>query len=327
MLLVSFALDREGITDASRDVRGKSALREMLRKWNRHGVLVCRDQQELNAIVQEMSPALKQRWIKAVQASGQHKGFWVRFLSDAWHPLDALKTPDDIEGTSQHIALACVSTGKALDLGVPEDEASRTIHGLEICRMDCADNANRFVEADELGQRVIKDGELGSAVWDQRFKAFAQQCRRVVLVDRYAGAALCAKGKRSGLPFLLEQLDGAPAVRDIKIFTGVSAIAGAPPTEEVATRLRACVAGLWSRAAGPRVQVVVTPDRYFKTISHGRYLRFDHVRCVLDTGVDDIFGGDQVWRDCEFSVKDDLNYREIEQDLERASGSRTHRLT
>ncbi|MCA9520319.1 MAG: hypothetical protein KC609_05080 [Myxococcales bacterium] len=298
-ILVSFSVDADALRASELPLPLRIAThRRLLDCWQRYGVLVLfgpsLEESAVFSALTDLPQALRKRWQELLKRGRR------RVASPRNGDPSRVESLAELAPLARGVELFCFDEVRAHVLGVPEDAFSIALDdgAVEICRFDCADQAEAFRRAERLGEREIEAQSLVANVWSERFAPLLEHSRTLTVVDRYALKGLVDRPDgQSGLRRLLTEIDAGDRARQLTLFSASqvdyshSALLGA-----IDDRVKAC------RRGGLReVKLYLSDDRSFGRIAHYRYLRFDQTLCQLDVGLD-VLAGREVYRTCTFRL-------------------------
>lgn len=317
-MLVPFLIDPEALpmSQDSDMARKGSVYQRLLDLWGRFGVLIIPERQiagcELAVSVESLPIRFRKKWQEALKLKRTACVAVTRSSAEMFSTLESM------EELSAHARLACVEDVKAVVFGMSEDEHSTYLKesGLELCRIDCVDQANEFTKAAAIALKPITAGENITQLWHDRFKLLTTISRQIVVVDRYAAEShLERRDGRSGLRWLLRALAQDGRKHTINLYSSYKNSS----VDDIERSLQEI------QIDSGQIQAFyahLSSDHDFSSQYHARYLRCDDLVCRIDTGLE-VFQGDLVYRDTDFSLSWDIKERRnIESKLRDISDSR-----
>ena len=301
-MLVEFAIDPEAILELGRleRPRRREVSRRLLKLWALHGFLVIpgatpRILEEIKRLPQDV----RKDWEEALV---QHRPRTAQGLPC----LSTVHCESDLAPFRQVIDVASLDAVRAMELGLTDDDDSRSFEGdVEVCRFESTDLAKAF-EAAELSSREPIAAEFSvSDLWRDRFRKLAASAKNIVIVDRYAlsGVLPETQTKQSGLTRLLSLIDQSSKQAKVEIIGEEPEYD--PDLQIVIQRLTDHRHLLRNRGVSELHLLTVPRARAwgekFANLSHGRYVRFGNRVVTLDIGVD-VFSGTHTPRLCQVGM-------------------------
>ncbi len=319
-MLVRFAIDPEAMPMADTPPGPRRRIHErLIEKWITQGLLVFagsrRDESTIVERINSLPQDLRTIWQKALRVGRTLPG------PPGWPGLEHLEQLEDLRPIKGKIQLACLETVRYCHaLNLEETATCRSLANpvIEVARFDCADAAESFQAAAELGRSGIDLGEPIARFWSRRFAPIAAVSDLVTIVDRY-----CLQDGESinGLDRFITELNRTARRCSLAIYAACGIPRPADGFIESANDLVTKVQGIAQRIAtsGVRsIHITLVPKRHFRRDSHGRYIRFDSSAIEIDLGAG-LFYGDAVgntWRRCQFTFKrEDSFHKNAESDL------------
>jgi len=285
-MLIPIVFDAEAI-DTEEDENAKLEREDILKQILEFGILHFRDGQSKKLLERlKTIPTIEsKRWIEAITT-------FALFNIEA----KSLKPIEMSPIFRNDSALIVVPTKKA--------DASLTTFGLKAPRSTVAKTKTEYVAASHVNKSVsIRERSEWSnkdlwpeenlkKIGDERIGPLFRVSRRVSLVDRYAFSTFCSDGEKSGLSWLLKQLNSS-SQRSCKI-----SIFSTHSPDRKTTKPPADI-DIWIDLLQKQLEnvngelnIYLGPDHLYKKNAHDRYLRVDDRRIIdLGKGVDSFSGG------------------------------------
>ncbi|GJE73116.1 hypothetical protein [Methylorubrum podarium] len=293
-------------------VRLSNSYKRLIELWRKLGVLVVPEQSVTESSIANRISSLPLR----------HRKLWQVALKDQRKKLfptpklseEVFSAYDKLVTCSPHVEVAFVEDVKALVFGIPSEFPCGYVDegDIEICRYDCCEDSALIKKADALASSIIPSGSSIDELWSCRFHKISQYSRHIAVVDRYCVETMQnRRDGKSGLKTFLSKVASTGNRNSVHIYTGHTT----GDRDALAQEVFDCLddSGLFRS-----LYLHVLADQDFGAISHGRYVRFDDIVISVDTGLE-IFQGDTVFRNSEFSLKYDAPERKaIEQSLRQA---------
>ena len=317
-MLIPIVFDAEAI-DAEEDEDAKLEREDMLKQILEFGILHFRDGESKKLLERlKTIPTIEsKRWTDAIKT-------FPLFTIEA----KSLKPIEMYPIFRKDSALIVVPTKKA--------DALLTAFGLKAPRSTVAKTKTEYVAASHINKSasIRKRSEWANKdLWpDENLKKIGNEriaplfkvSRRVSLVDRYAFSTFCSDGEKSGLSWLLKQINSSSEKPcKISIFSTHS-------PDRKTTKPPADI-DMWIDLLQKQLEnvngelnVYLGPDYLYKENAHDRYLRVDDRRIIdLGKGVDSFSGGKIKQRSSfNYSVlrqSQDVNrYRDLESQLDNS---------
>jgi hypothetical protein len=265
--------------------------REFLdRCWLTHGILHhAADEHTFRRtfkdLIDRLPQSLRKIWKSAATQAMKQK----RIVGGLAVDVAACESLPDISPISQSVDVALCDEYRAVCLGLPEDAPSYCPQGtsMEICRFDCATESELFSKMFELENRLIRPEDAIDDVWNSRFGPLVDWADHITILDRYGAED---GGSINGLRQLLLKIDQAGKKRrTIDIIVGKKFHDIFKALEDVSSVIEPITGDLCRGGVG-LVRLFVAQDKEFQKLRHFRYLRFQDVVCILDTGVSVFYG-------------------------------------
>lgn len=296
-MIVSFGLDVSALDVKYSDEATRRAVhRRAIEHWLGYGMLVADEELVgLREAIDRLPQALRKLWQDALAFRRFRPG------KSGWLNPQDLDSLDNLSRCRGDVSLLVLEETRAFELGLPEGEGAIKLssHPVELCRLDYIDQCHEFLEAKTLASGVAPAGQKVSTLWRQRFEPLSKQIRGAVnIVDRFAGIGhLDRHDEYSGLRRFLTELDGGLTGRVVNLFTGYD-----KPLKDDIQRSIKDLSSTIRRGGIRELNLFLCEDFGFRKIAHYRYVRFDHLTCFLDVGLE-AFSGDALYRDCRIQMR------------------------
>lgn len=298
-----------------------AALRRFCQQWKRYGVLVLPRNDDLMrefiAAVDLLPQNIRKEWKVALKQLNS-----IRVDID-WCNTEFPQALQLCE-TSELCQLIAMDPQQTEYLGIEcEDHSKRIGNGaVEIVRVDCADQADIFVELERWWEGgVLRRGISREMELDIYFGHIIKYANIVVLVDRYTICDAVRNGFRnSGLEHALELIGKNAISVKVEIIGGNKGIAFEEIETLVVGDIAKCLRQYSSSISG--ILVTIVEDRKMMELAHDRYMRAGNIVVDIGRGLE-IFEGNSVRRQSTISRRCyDEQTRKTEQLLKRDSWSR-----
>jgi hypothetical protein len=255
-----------------------------LEAWMRHGVLVLDSASDgFSRTIEAMPAACRKIWQVALKSEKFRK-----VSVELPEPNVLFESSSSVVACAHAVDLVCLEETRANLYFLDEGGHAKHLVGnsFEICRFDCADQSQSFVDRRRLWDQPIYIGETRSTIWGSRFSGLSLHARHISIVDRYAGKTLVEKhsaGESCGLARYLQLLNKLDCVGAKKKVLNIYLSDVGTDLMQLELNLRKIVSSYGKNLAS--VRLFVGQYKLFSKVAHDRFLRFDALVTSVGRGV------------------------------------------
>jgi hypothetical protein len=333
-VLVPFAIDAESLApdQAWTSTTTLACHRDLLAVWQNFGLLAHDslhfEGSQLQQAVLRLPQNLRPLWLEMLERAP------LLALGGEW---DGAVVQSSLPTLAAATRIALVDDTRAeVEFGITEDGVEATVvtpnGGIDICRLQAANQAKAFQEAMRLSGKHIDAVDTYQQIWDSRFRHLAgAPIKQISIVDRYAITRhrLCTQAWLSGLERFTRMLDStATGPRYLTLYSAWTAEIYGVSIDDVKADLQEILRRCPNNNVR-LIKVVMVGNGAFGDEGHDRFIRFENHVWDLGLGLE-IFEGPSAQKRSSATFKAGVvvaGYRQIELELSGFAGARIGEVT
>ena len=180
-MLVKFALESDAIDNSTT----QACNNRLVEVWERFGILVFSNPQAIPNRIRALAPEPQGRWQRTWARVLRYPHRFRRSISlDENFTFSDISEPDQL---AQHheFEVAVLEETRAFELDIPEGEGRffGDVEGVRLCEID---QSQIFRRSNRRNEEIVRIDKSVEALWQERFRQFAEFSDNVVIFDAYA---------------------------------------------------------------------------------------------------------------------------------------------
>lgn len=286
-MITEFSLDKEFFGSAILHDVGTSAVHDFITEsWIERGALVIphAGHADLLGLINKLPEKFRQRWLRAVEYGIK------RDVDREWWNFGDYGSFDDICQLSALFKTAFAEGAVAYVVNDNDEQRRRCINtGFELLGAGVCSESENLRRSYLLSRADIAPTDTSSEVWHQRFKPFAQNSKKILIVDRYLFTNVreaAARGQHEdslkNFFIYLSQLNSRHNVKIISFGDEKDSDLHAGVHDRINRAI--CKVPALSRGLAS-LDLVSVADNFFRDEAHDRFIGFGKHICQIGLGM------------------------------------------